>query len=95
MSNKVVLVVSFIPAFEPKPCMQSSSPFFKWHPCPSHSLDFIILIISGKSTSNEAPHYAVFSSLLLVHHHKQTEDLQYAFIRIFDSHWGPGAATFA
>jgi hypothetical protein len=34
--------------------------------CPSHLilLDSIILIIMGRSTSYEAPHYSVFSSLL-------------------------------
>jgi hypothetical protein len=37
--------------------------------CPTHLilLDLIILIIFGVSTSYEAPHYAVFSSLLSLH----------------------------
>jgi hypothetical protein len=35
-------------------------------PCPSH-LDLIVLIILEKGTSYEAPHYAVFASLLSLH----------------------------
>jgi hypothetical protein len=34
-------------------------------PCPSHALHFITLPMTVKSTNYQAPHYAIFSSLLL------------------------------
>jgi hypothetical protein len=66
-----LLVVSFLEAFLPKPCVQSS-PLPSLHmlaTCSAHHivLDLVIPIVFGKSKSYETPQYVVFSSLWLFH----------------------------
>jgi hypothetical protein len=45
-------------------------------PCPSHSLDLIILITFGEDVSYEAPDYALFSNL---------QSLHLSYVQIFSS----------
>jgi hypothetical protein len=65
---KLFLVVSFLLDIQPKTCMHSSTP-----PCVSYahpispSFSWTFWLYLATSTSYEAPHYAVFSSLLLFH----------------------------
>jgi cellulose synthase/poly-beta-1,6-N-acetylglucosamine synthase-like glycosyltransferase len=58
-----LLLDVFFLAFPPKSYMDSSTPRSCYMPCPSHPP----CRDHSKSTSYEAPHYAVFSSLLLFH----------------------------
>jgi hypothetical protein len=64
----VFLVVSFLLAFPPISCMHSSSPHSCFMPCPSHPpcLDHSNVCLA-RSTSYEAPHYAISSNLPSLH----------------------------
>jgi hypothetical protein len=59
-------VVTFLLTFPPKPCTHPISPRASYMHRPLHSPTVLFYLYLAKSTRYGAPHYAAFSSLLLL-----------------------------